>query len=66
MKSFAVVIKENETSELGYSTLVESSKKVGNDFDINRFDAVTPSTYKQAMADFDFSQGFQSGKVRMC
>ena len=58
MKSFAVVIKENETSELGYSTLVESSKKVGNDFDINRFDAVTPSTYKQAMSDFDITWNY--------
>ena len=58
MKSFAVVIKENKTSELGYSTLVESSKKVGNDFDINRFDAVTPSTYKQAMSDFDITWNY--------
>jgi GR25 family glycosyltransferase involved in LPS biosynthesis len=58
MKSFAIIIKSSETSELGYSTLVESSKKVGNNFDINRFDAITPKTYKQAMLDFNISWNY--------
>jgi hypothetical protein len=40
MKAIAIVIKDNEISELGYSRLVESSKAVGNDFDIVRFNAL--------------------------
>lgn len=41
MKAVAIVIAGNETSELGYSRLVESSEAVGNEFDIVRWDAVT-------------------------
>lgn len=43
MKALAIVVAGNETSELGYSRLVESSKAVGNDFDIVRWDAITPA-----------------------
>ncbi len=43
MKAIAIVISGNETSELGYSRLVESSKAVGNDFEIYRWDAITPA-----------------------
>jgi len=42
MKAVSIVIKDNAISELGYSRLVESSKAVGNDFDIVRWDAITP------------------------
>lgn len=42
MKVVAIVVKGNEISELGYSKLVESSKVVGNDFDIVRWNAVVP------------------------
>lgn len=42
MKAIAIVVKGNETSELGYSRLVESSKAVDNNFDIMRWNAITP------------------------
>ena len=43
MKAVSIVIKDNAVSELGYSKLVESSKSVGNNFDIVRWDAITPN-----------------------
>lgn len=42
MKALAIVIPGNEISEKGYDRLVESSRAVGNDFDIVRLDAITP------------------------
>ena len=42
MKAYAIVIKANPISELGYERLVQSSKEVDNDFEIERYDAVTP------------------------
>ena len=44
MKAVAIVVAGNETSELGYSRLAESSKAVGNEFDILKWDAVTPNS----------------------
>lgn len=43
MKAVAIVIKDNELSETGYARLVQSSKSVGNDFEVERLDAITPS-----------------------
>jgi GR25 family glycosyltransferase involved in LPS biosynthesis len=42
MKAYAIVIKDNDVSELGYENLVKSSYAVGNTFKIERYDAVTP------------------------
>jgi len=39
MKAFAIVIKGHPLSEYGYSVLKESSEKVGNTFEIEKFDA---------------------------
>jgi GR25 family glycosyltransferase involved in LPS biosynthesis len=44
VKAVSIVIKDNKISELGYSRLVESSKAVGNTFDIQRWNAITPET----------------------
>ena len=41
MKAYAIVMKDNNVSELGYETMVKSSEAVGNDFEIQRYDAVT-------------------------
>jgi len=49
MKAVSIVIDKNEVSELGYSRLVESSKAVGNDFDIQRWNAITPSNVSEFM-----------------
>lgn len=42
MKAYAIVIKGNKVSMDGYDTLVESSKSVGNDFEIENYQATTP------------------------
>jgi GR25 family glycosyltransferase involved in LPS biosynthesis len=42
MKAYAITIRGNTVSEAGYEQLVESSKAVGNNFNINRFEAITP------------------------
>lgn len=42
MKVVSIVVKGNDVSELGYSKLVESSAAVGNDFNILKWNAITP------------------------
>ena len=42
MKAYAITIRGNLVSEAGYKRLVESSRAVGNKFNINRFEAITP------------------------
>jgi len=44
MRAYAIVIKDNSTSEQGYSNLVDSYMEVNNEFPLKRFDAVTPAT----------------------
>ena len=39
MKAYAIVLRNNETSERGFSMLLSSSQRMNNDFDIERFDA---------------------------
>lgn len=51
MKAIAIVVKGNETSELGYSRLIESSAKVGNDFNIIRWNAITPDQVDWVMTN---------------
>lgn len=51
MKAFAIVVSGKEVSEKGFKALKESSKAVGNDFEIEKFDAVTPSTLSQALKE---------------
>ena len=43
VEAFAIVLKDNEVSEKGYSNLVASSSNVGNCFGINRFHAYQPN-----------------------
>lgn len=49
MKAVSIVIKDNAVSELGYYRLVESSKAVGNNFDIVKWDAVTATNVNEFM-----------------
>lgn len=53
MKAYAIVIKGNETSERGYRILSASSESVGNKFEINCYNAVTPDNVEQIMHDSD-------------
>lgn len=52
MKAFAITIKDHETSELGFKNLFESSRKVGNEFHVQRFDASTPTDVEGQMKEF--------------
>ncbi len=51
MKTFAIVIRDNEVSEFGYKTLCDTSDKVGNDFTVERFDAITPSNMDETLKE---------------
>ena len=42
MNVYAIVVRGNEISEQGFETLQASSQAVGNEFEIKRYDAVTP------------------------
>ena len=44
MKAYAIVIKNHRVSENAFKELTESSRAVGNDFNIERFEAATPKT----------------------
>lgn len=58
MKSYAIVIKDNEVSERGYSNLVESSRRVQNDFTINRFEAITPRYVDATMKEHNIKWNY--------
>ena len=51
MKAYAIVIKSHRLSEEAFDVLSQSSKGVGNKFDINKFEAVTPDYVDQTMKD---------------
>lgn len=50
MRAVAIVLRENPISERGYANLVKSSRKVGNEFDIERFDAIHPEESNDFLA----------------
>ena len=49
MKSVCIVVKGNKISENGYERLVETSKQVGNSFEIKKWNAITPETVDDFM-----------------
>lgn len=53
MKAHAIVIKDNSTSVSGFNKLFQSSIEIGNDFVIERYDAVTPNQVITRMIDLD-------------
>ena len=52
MKAFVITIPGHEISEQAAANCIESSKKVGNDFDIEVFDAVVPEQVNTLLRDF--------------
>jgi hypothetical protein len=54
MKVKAITVKDLPVSEQGYDRLVQSSKAVGNDFEIEKYDAVTPDQTDHLMEKYDF------------
>lgn len=53
MKSFCITLSNHVTSELGFTNLVKSSIQFGNDFTIEKFDAVTPKIADEVLKDND-------------
>jgi GR25 family glycosyltransferase involved in LPS biosynthesis len=51
IKAVCITIKDNKISENGYNRLIESSKQVGNDFDILKWDAITPDNVDYFMSN---------------
>lgn len=51
MKAVCIVVKDNKISEGGYTRLIESSKQVNNDFDILKWNAITPETVDKFMSN---------------
>lgn len=51
MKTYCIVVHNNEMSETGYKNLVSGSKSVGNDFEIEKFYAVVPETVDLVMKE---------------
>lgn len=43
MKSYVIVVKDSEVSNRGYKELIKSSNKVGNEFSIEKYEAITPN-----------------------
>lgn len=52
MKSYVITIKGNQVSESASAHCIESSKEVGNDFDIEVFDAITPPKVNKLLRDY--------------
>lgn len=49
MKAIVIVIDNHGISEFGYERLIESSFRVGNTFEIERFSAITPRNLPKAI-----------------
>jgi len=58
MKAYAIVINGNDISEFGFNKLNETSRKVKNDFDIERFDAVTPKTVDTELTNYSLEWNY--------
>jgi len=63
MKAYAIVIKGNDVSELGYEHLVRSSQEVGNTFEINRYDAVTADEAEGKLRELDIQWNYPWDKA---
>ena len=63
MKVYCITIYGNEISEKGYENLVESSKHVGNDFEIEKFPA-THGQYADIVLKEKDSNGLTHGQDR--
>ena len=52
MKHLCITLSNHDISEVGYSKLVTSSKKVKNDFEIEKFEAILPEQVEQICKDY--------------
>ncbi len=56
--SFAIVLKDNDVSETGFKNLTKSSNDVGNKFEIERFNAVTPNEVNETLKEFGLNWNY--------
>ncbi len=64
MKAYAIVIKDHETSEIGYNNLCQSSEIVKNNFKITKFNAIVPERNKVLMERYNIKWNYPwSGSV---
>ena len=52
MKAYAIVIRDNEVSQYGYSKLKDSSEQVGNQFEIEAFNAIVPDQVNKLLLEY--------------
>ena len=64
MKSYAITLKGNKISEQGFDALWLSSKKLGNDFNIEKFEATDHIKVGEEMSRWDLFWNYPwEGKV---
>lgn len=64
MKAAIIVLENHPVSEIGFKKLRESSERVGNQFEGERFDAVTPDRALSVLADLGLTWNFpMTGEV---
>lgn len=64
MKAYAITIEGHSISEGGYAALKASSEAVGNDFEIERFKAITSDKVDEIMAKLDLKWNYpEKGRV---
>lgn len=64
MIAYSIVIKDNVISETGYDKLASSSKHVGNDFTIQKFEAITPPYVDDTLKQYGLKWNYPlQGKI---
>lgn len=58
MKSYAIVIKNNTTSESAFGALIASSRGIHNPFSIERFNAVTPENAESKLNEYNLKWNY--------
>lgn len=58
MRSFIITIKDNELSENAANKCIESSAKLGNDFTIEKFDAIIPRQVDALMSKYNLKWNY--------
>jgi len=58
MQAHAIILKDNENSERGYEGIVSSNKRVGNDLEIHKFEAITPDYVDATMKEHNIKWNY--------
>lgn len=66
MKAYTIVIEGNDISEKCAEKLLHSSKSIGNEFEIEKFDAITPQNVIDKMKEHKISWKYPMFKAKKC